>query len=158
MSWDGSYLNASKQSNYGVELETQYSKGNSSIKLNYTYTDGKTTSKYDGTGGFINKDTTYFNLWRIPKNAVHAQFSHNGKRWYTSAQVHLASKRYEYVWGASPTELSNYVLLDATVERKFGKHLKWFLQLNNLTNTKFEEQKGYNTKGFNWMTGFSWKF
>ena len=158
MSWDGSYLNASKQTNYGVEVETKYVNGKTILQLNYTYTDGKTTSKYDGTGGSLGKDTTYFNLWRIPKNALHAQISTAGKHWFVSLQFHLASKRYEYVWGSSPSELTSFTMVDASLERRFGKNFKWFLQLNNLTNTKFEEQKGYNTKGFNYTTGFSWKF
>ena len=158
LSWDGSYLNASKQHDHGVEAEAQYNKGVAGIKLNYTYTDGSTTSEYDGTGGYMGKDTTYFNLWRIPKHVLNLQISCKTKLWYSSLQFRMASKQEEYVWGSAPASLKGYTLINATVERYLGEKLKLFLQLNNLTNTHFEEQKGYNSAGFHFMSGLSWKF
>ena len=63
------YLNASKQINNGIEAELSYAKNIYSISANYTYTNGKTTSLYDGTGSPLGKDTSYYNLYRIPKHA-----------------------------------------------------------------------------------------
>lgn len=54
--FESKYLNVSKQTNYGAELEAGYTAGKLNITANYTYTNGKTTAAYDGTGTLLGKD------------------------------------------------------------------------------------------------------
>ncbi|MCB0740874.1 MAG: TonB-dependent receptor, partial [Chitinophagaceae bacterium] len=70
VTFSGIYLNAGEQQNYGIEMSLHYKKGNWRFDGNYTFTDGQTKAGFDGAGNPIGKDTTYYNLYRIPKHAI----------------------------------------------------------------------------------------
>jgi vitamin B12 transporter len=148
------YENVSEQLNYGGELEMSYVKGKISANLNYTYTDGKTTSAYDGTGTPLGKDTTYFNLYRIPKHALNLELGAQVcPAFFTSVRAHVVSKREEFVYGSAPEELKGYALVDLYGEYKFDAKVKLYLDLKNVLNKKYVDFMGYNTKKFNFTIG-----
>jgi vitamin B12 transporter len=153
------YINASSQRNYGAELEVSITKGPWSINANYTYTDGKTTAAFDGTGSPLGKDTSYFNLYRIPKHALNldAGFRVNNAL-YVSTQIRSISKREEFIYGAAPATLDAYTTIDLYGEYKFSNFIRIFLQLKNITDTQYFDILGYNTRKFNVTGGINFQF
>lgn len=154
----GKYLNASKQTNYGIELEGGFAHKKVSITANYTYTNGKTTAAFDGTGAPLSKDTTYYNLYRIPKHTIHIDFGVQATPTiYCSIKSRSASKREEYVYGAAAETLKAYVVFDVYGEYKMGKETRLFLEINNIAGNKYVDILGYNNRGFNFNTGINFR-
>ncbi len=151
----GQYLNASSQTNYGFETELQWSFQPVSFRANYAFTNGTTKSRFDGTGAAIGKDTSYYNLYRIPKHAFNWLASYQIANWIFNLSGRVASAREEFVYGAAPLTMQGYATFDLYTEHKFEKvkGLRAFLDIRNFTNTKYEEIRGYTTRGFNFMTG-----
>ena len=156
--FESKYLNASKQTNYGAELEAGYTKGKLNITANYTYTNGKTISTYDGTGTPLGKDTSYFNLYRIPKHAINLNAGVQvTKALFVSTQIHSVSKREEFIYGSAPEILKAYSIIDLYGEYKFSKQAKLFLDLKNITNKQFFDFLGYNARRFNFTCGVNFQ-
>lgn len=149
------YNNISEQENYGAELELNYHAGGLSIAVNYTYTDGKTKSMYDGTGFPMGKDTSYYNLYHVPKSAANGMIGYQfTKGLFASVNLHYADKRYEFIYGDKPAVLDSYTLIDLYGEYKFG-NCKLFASFNNITNKTYFDILGYNSRKFNWTAGLS---
>ncbi|MBK8140429.1 MAG: TonB-dependent receptor [Chitinophagaceae bacterium] len=157
-SFQSKYLNVSKQINNGIEAELSYAKNIYSISANYTYTNGKTTSLYDGTGSPLGKDTSYYNLYRIPKHAFNLtagiRFS---KDFFVSTHFRSISKREEFIYGSSPETIDGYAIVDLYGEYKFGKAIRVFVDLKNITNKVYFDIPGYNARKFNFITGLSFQ-
>ena len=151
----GQYLNASSQTNYGFETELQWNFQPVSFRANYAYTNGRTQSVYDGTGAGLGKDTSYNNLYRIPTHAFNWQASYQIRNWTFNLSGRVASAREEFVYGAAPFTMQGYATFDLYTEHRFEKvkGLRIFLDVRNLTNTQYEEIRGYTTRGFNVMVG-----
>jgi vitamin B12 transporter len=156
--FESKYLNASKQTNYGAEFEFAYAKEKKDFSLNYTYTDGKTTAPFDGTGTPLTKDTSYFNLYRVPKHAVNIVLGfHPTKKLFTSLRVHAISDRDEYVYAGTPEVLKGYVTFDVFGEYRFDKLVRLFIDLKNITNKQYFDFLGYNTRRFNFTGGIAFQ-
>jgi vitamin B12 transporter len=155
----GKYVNANKQQNYGAEVEASYTAGKFSLNGNYTFTDGKTTSSFDGTGAPIGKDTSYYNLYRIPKHAINLSIGLQASpKIFTRVQVRSVSKREEFIYGATPSILDGYATIDLYGEYKFDNKAKLFIDLRNITNKEYFDILGYNSRRFNIMGGVSVRF
>jgi len=156
--FESKYGNVSKQTNFGTELEAGYTAGKLNITANYTYTNGKTTSAYDGTGAPLGKDTSYFNLYRIPKHTINLTAGVQiTKAFFVSTQIRSVSKREEFIYGSVPEILKAYIITDIYSEYKFGEKAKLFLDLKNISNKQYFDLLGYNTRKFNFVTGVSFK-
>jgi vitamin B12 transporter len=154
--FESKYGNVSKQTNFGTELEAGYTAGKLNITANYTYTNGKTTSAYDGTGAPLGKDTSYFNLYRIPKHTINLNAGVQiTKAFFVSTQIRSVSKREEFIYGSVPEILKAYIITDIYSEYKFGEKAKLFLDLKNISNKQYFDLLGYNTRKFNFVTGVS---
>lgn len=152
------YQNISEQTNYGVELEGSYQAGKWTIRGNYTYTDGRTQSPYDGTGAALGKDSSYFNLYRIPRHALNLQVGYAfSSRLFVNLQNHTISDREEFIYGSTPLTLKGYTLVDLYGEYRIKEKLKLFIDLRNITNTRYTDWLGFNTRRFNFMLGVSWE-
>lgn len=148
------YRNVSSQSNYGVELEASYKTESVRLTANYTYTDGKTRSAYDGTGASIGKDTTYYNLYRIPRHAVNAGVEWTAvKNLVVSTQLRIVGSREEFIYGGTPQKLDAYALVDLYGEYTFKKKWKVFADVKNVGNVTYFDIPGYNSKKLNFMAG-----
>lgn len=158
VSFTSKYLNAGKQTNYGAELEVKYSHNKVSVTGNYTYTNGKTTAAFDGTGAPIGKDTAYYNLYRIPKHAFNINVGvQTTKQFFYSIAVHSVSKREEFIYGSKPEVLQSYFTIDLYGEYRFTKEARLFLDLKNITGKQYFDILGYNSKRFNFTTGVSFE-
>jgi len=154
--FESRYLNASNQKNYGAEVEAEIKTGNWLITANYTYTDGKTRAAYDGTGVGLGKDTTYYNLYRIPKHAANAQVGYRiTSGLFVSTMLRYVGERDEFIFGAPPEKLEGYAVIDLYGEYATGNGVKFFVDLKNITNKQYFDLLGYNSRRFNFMVGVS---
>ena len=153
--WSGQYINASTQRNYGLEVETQISIRSITLRANYAYTDGQIEGSYSGTGVALTKDTSYFNLYRIPKHALNISSSYAHKNWLFTLSGRAAGKRQEFIYGAAPELMPGYVTLDLYGEYRINKikGMRIFADLRNMTNARYEELRGYTARGFTVMAG-----
>jgi vitamin B12 transporter len=155
VTWSGNYINASTQHNYGLEIETQLAISAVTIRANYAYTDGRIEGRYSGTGLPLGKDTSYFNLYRIPKHAFNVSASYGSGQWLFTLSGRAASNRQEFIYGAAPQEMDGYITFDLYGEYRFKKinGMRAFIDLRNLSDTRYEELRGYTARGINLMAG-----
>jgi vitamin B12 transporter len=154
------YINQDKQKDHGFEMEAVYKfKGNTALKIFYTYTTGEITTRISG------KDTTYNNLLRRPKSSLGINCSTRiGKNFFVSGNIINTGKRQDAYYDNSTfstayVTLKNYLLCDIYTEYSFAKiKLKLFADLRNITNTKYTEISGFNTPGFNCYGGIRFSF
>ncbi len=150
------YQNVSQQKNHGIELELTKKTGNWNFVSNYTFTTGKTSSSYDATGNKLNGDTTYNNLYRIPRNAFNFSASLQvTAKLSLSTSLHAVSKRLERVYASAPVVLASYYTVDVSGNYHFDKKLSAFVSLKNITNQQYFDTRGYNSRLFNFMTGIT---
>jgi outer membrane cobalamin receptor len=57
-------------------------------------------------------------------------------------------------------EVNLKAIVDVNVAADYAlsSKLNFFFRVNNLGFQKFDQWLGYTSKGFNWMTGFSYSF
>lgn len=140
------YRNANKQKAYGAEVEASWliTKG-LVLTANYTYVDGRITVSQD------KKDTSYYNLYRIPKHAVNATLGYQATpALYVSATYKYTGQRFE-----AKVPMGDYYTLDLYGEYKFGNLLKIFAGFRNITDYQYFDISGYNSRRFNFTTGIT---
>jgi vitamin B12 transporter len=155
------YINQDKQKDKGLELDATYTGiKNTSIKLFYNYVDGNITTK-----NAAKKDTTFFNLLRRPKNYLGINIGTTiTQPLFISATITAFGKREDQYFDATTfntvsTTLKSYQLLNVYADYSFLKNkIKLFVDLQNITNTQYEEVSGYNTLGFNVFVGARFNF
>ncbi len=146
------YFNFVKQLVQGAELEINYRLTKKlSLSANYTLLTG--TEESQSRTSF--NDTTYSYLLRRPKNNFNItagyQFS---KSFFVSISGKSVSKRYDvggYDANFNPLPdvvLNAYFLLGAYAEYKLNAKIKCFVDLQNITNKKFFDVRGYNSIPF----------
>ena len=140
------YINGDKQHDYGIETEATINfTSKFSASLNYTYVDGKITTQNSSV-----KDTSFFNLYKRPKNVFNLSFNYNlTKELYLSTHLKTVSKAYEPQYMAAPYQLKGYYTLDFYSRYKFNKKFSIFADLQNITDQKYFVTRGFATKGFN---------
>ena len=151
------YFNFVKQIVDGVELElTAQPVKNFSITANYTVITGDEQTQSRKSV----KDTTYSYLLRRPKNNFNITTGYQfTKDFFVSITGKSVSKRYD-VGGYRKDDLllNSYFLLSAYAEYKYGKHVKFFADAQNLTNKRFFDLRGYTAIPFllNGGVTFNW--
>lgn len=155
------YENVDRQKDNGVEAEIHFHPNKKwSFKADYTYVTGKITQSRNG------KDTSFNNLIRKPKNVIgfYAGYAPNNQ-WYFKINLQSVGERNDLYFQPAPpygvlnVTLKPYVLVNAYTEYKIlNNKLRFFVQLNNITDTKFTEVYGYNTLGFNANGGVKFSF
>ncbi|MEC5147414.1 TonB-dependent receptor [Chitinophaga sp. 212800010-3] len=138
------YRNANKQKAYGIELEANWRIAPGLVlTANYAHTDGRITVKQD------NKDSSYYNLYRIPKDELNTTLGYQATHsLYVSATGKYVGQRYE-----GPRAMGDYYTLDLYGEYKFGNLLKIFAGFRNITDYQYFDILGYNSRRFNFNTG-----
>ncbi len=140
------YVNGDKQHDYGIETEASV-KFNSqfSTSLNYTYVNGEIK-----TQDLAGKDTSFFNLYKRPKNILNLSFNYQPTtQLYLSTHLKTVSKAFEPQYMAPPFQLKGYYTLDFYGRYKFNEILSIFADLQNVTDQKYFVTRGFTTKGFN---------
>ena len=147
------YINLDKQNDYGADVEGSYQIGKTaSVKLFYSYVDGKITTLENG------KDTSFNNLFRRPKHSFSLQWSSRlSKNIFCSVSLQYTGTRTDlnfYTYPPSIVTLKSYTLcniyLDYTIPRS---KIILFADLRNVLNTQYTEVYGYNTMGLNGSGG-----
>jgi vitamin B12 transporter len=154
------YINQDKQKDYGFELEASYKVAkNITVKTFYTYVTGEITTKKTG------KDTTYNNLLRRPKSGIGVNIaSQLTNKFFMSTNLMSAGTRNDAyfdntIFATVDVVLKSYALLDVYAAYTLTKYkLKLFVDLRNITNSKYTEISGFNTLGFNGYGGFRFSF
>jgi vitamin B12 transporter len=149
----GYYANADKQKDRGLELEASIDFGKVTLNANYVNLDGKIETK-TGT-----KDTTFFNLYRRPRQTINLNVGVElCKNWNMNIGVQSISKRYEAVYASAPIEMAAYYVWNLYSTYSISKNIKAFVDLKNITDEKYSEVYGYNSRRFNFMAGVNLKF
>ncbi|MDB5229748.1 MAG: hypothetical protein JWN76_553 [Chitinophagaceae bacterium] len=152
------YFNYIKQKVKGIELEANARLTNAiSVNANYTWLSPKETNQNRAT----NKDTiTYNYLLRRPAHNINftvvvqplpsLSFSISAK---------YVSSRYDVGGYLRPDiKLDSYFILNGYGEYIYNSNLKFFANLQNITNTKFFDIRGYNSIPFIINAGLSVNF
>jgi vitamin B12 transporter len=151
------YFNYVKQIVDGMEFEiTATPVKGLSVSANYTLITGneQTQSRKNI------HDTTYNYLLRRPKNNININVGYQfNKDIYASITGKSVSSRYD-VGGYRKEDvlLDSYFILSAYAEYNFNRHVKCFVNGQNITNKKFFDLRGYNAMPFliNGGVTFNW--
>jgi vitamin B12 transporter len=154
------YENRDKQHDHGAEVELNYAITRQfNLKLTYDYVDGKITQKLS------NKDTTYHNLVRRPKNNVHAFLQYHVNNFTASTSLQLTGKRIDTYYDPvtfipRQVDLKSYALINLYVAYSFYKNkLNVFIDAKNLANkTDYYEVYGFGVASFNLTGGIRFQF
>ncbi|MGZ4049700.1 MAG: TonB-dependent receptor plug domain-containing protein [Bacteroidia bacterium] len=127
------YINGDKQHDYGIETEAAvHFTPAFSVALNYTYVDGKVTTKE-----LPGLDTSFFNLYKRPKNILNLFLNYTvTNNIYLSTHLKTVSKAYEPQYMAAPYQLNAYYTLDLYSRYKFNNKYSIFTDLQNITDQK----------------------
>ena len=144
------YINEDEQKDYGVELEASANINEKlTVSANYAYVDGKIFTK-----DFNGKDTSLINLYRRPKNTLNLNIGYSFlKAAFVSIHLRTAGSLFEPVYAATPVKLDNYYTMDIYGEYEFIKKIKLFADFRNITDQKYFDQQGFNTRRFNLNMG-----
>jgi len=147
------YINADKQKDKGLELEASIDFGKVTLNANYVNLDGKIETKKGS------KDTSFFNLYRRPRQTINLNVGIElCKNWNMNIGVQSISKRYEPVYNAAPIEMPAYYVWNLYSTYTITKNIKAFVDLKNITDEKYSEVYGYNSRRFNFMAGVNLNF
>lgn len=146
----GKYINADQQKDFGIETEaTIHLNSQFSTLLNYTYVDGKISTR-----NASEKDTSYFNLYKRPKNIFNLSLNYQAtKDLFFSAHFKTASKAFEPQYNGPSYELKGYYTVGLYGQYRFNKTFNVFADFQNITDQKYFETRGFTTKGFNFNAG-----
>ena len=151
--YESYYINADKQKDKGFVLDGTIDFGKVTLNANYTNQDGYIETKDN------NKDTAYFNLYRRPKQSINLNVGIDiCKSWFVNIGVQSIGKRMEAVYAAAPIEMPAYYTWNLYSTYSITKNIKVFADLKNITDEKYFEVLGYNSRRFNFMAGVSLKF
>ena len=154
--YSGHYENVSHQQNSGLEFEFNYTKEKWRMYINYTFTKGKISSVYSESGDHLSKDTTYNNLYRVPDHAFNTFISYDvNKKININCLLKYVGKRWEPVYAFAPKELDDYFTIDLSGQYYVIQNLKVLIDLKNITNKKYFDILGYNSKRFNFSVGLN---
>ena len=151
------YFNFVKQVVDGVEIELALKPvKNLSITANYTLLNGnEQTQSRKNTN-----DTTYSYLLRRPKNNFNINMGYQfTKNLFASITGKSVSSRYD-AGGYQKADilLDSYFILGAYAEYKCKDNVKFFADLQNITNKKFFDLRGYNSIPFLINGGVTFNF
>ncbi|WP_207492309.1 TonB-dependent receptor plug domain-containing protein [Aridibaculum aurantiacum] len=138
------YYNFISQKVNGVELETVVRPTTAlTLSANYTYLNPEEVSQSRVTF----KDTTYSHLLRRPKHNLNIAA---GYQFTKALHVRVAGKyvgsRFDAGgYQANDIKLDSYFLLNAYAEYKLRDTWTFFLDAQNITNTRFFDIRGYNS-------------
>jgi len=146
------YKNEDEQNDFGLEVEAStVLMDKLTLSANYTYVDGEITSKLSPV-----KDTTYFNLYRRPAHTINVNASYQiCKQALVSAHLRNVSKFYEPQYGAAPYEMKGYYTLDLYGEYKPHEKVRLFADFQNVTNQRYFDLRGFNSRRFNCSAGIA---
>jgi vitamin B12 transporter len=146
------YRNEDEQNDHGLELEAATVLMNKlTLSANYTYIDGQITSRLAS-----GKDTSFFNLYRRPQHTINFTAAYQlCPKATVGAHVRSVGKFFEPKFGAAPIEMKGYYTLDFYGEYKPCEKLRLFADFQNITDQRYFDLRGFNSRRFNWSAGIA---
>jgi len=141
------YFNIAQQTVNGVEFESKITLAkNFSLTANYAYL----TSKEINQSRITFKDSVYNYLLRRPKHSfnITASYSFDNGLFLSTSGKYVGKRNDFGGYQQADVQLSSYFLLGAYAEYKFEKYIKVFADVQNITNKKFFDIRGYNSIPF----------
>jgi len=159
ITFESFYINQDKQNDQGVELESTFKIGKSTVlKMNYDYVDGKVTTKNN------DKDTSYFNLTRRPRTTMSLHLSRQfNKKLHVNAGILFVGKNsditYDPNFNSIKVSLKSYTLFNVYGEYALAKNkIKAFVNVRNLFNETYTEVYGFNAMTRNIAIGLRFNY
>ncbi|MEO6070020.1 MAG: TonB-dependent receptor [Chitinophagaceae bacterium] len=150
------YRNVSHHTNSGLEAELTYQTAKWNASANYTFTKGKLISPFSETGNRLKNDTTINNLYRVPKHMANLFAFYNiNPKFSIGTVLKFSGKRLEPVYASRPNVLDDYYTIDLSTAYRFNNILRLFADFKNITNQKYFDISGYNSRRFNFNAGVS---
>ena len=150
VTYASNYINEDKQKDNGVEADVNWHSDRITVAANYTYVKGKIYTKDFG------KDTAYNNLYRRPAHTFNITIGYQvSKNIFVSTHFKTVSKFYEGQYAAAPFKIKGYYTLDFYSEYKLSAKCKLFADLQNITDQKYFDLRGFNSKRFNCNAGIN---
>ena len=145
--YESRYMNRDEQHDLGVEMEASLHLGNHlSATTNLTYVDGKGISEGVKSG----------NLYRRPHVTANAAVTWTPfKKFSFIPSFRLVGNRASGPYDPPPATMPSYYTIDLYAGYTLGRSAKLFLDLRNLTDQRYFEITGYNSRGRNLTVGFS---
>ncbi|MCR6720568.1 MAG: TonB-dependent receptor [Chitinophagaceae bacterium] len=81
---------------------------------------------------------------------------HFSEKFRVNLQSRTISDRKEFIYGDKPGTLKGYTLVDFYLDYNINEQFRLFADLRNITNTKYVDWKGFNTRRFNFIVGARW--
>ncbi len=140
---DFKYYNIPNQRAHGIEYEVSWKPvRNLDIRANASFLNGKEFVQ----SRLTTKDSSYAYLLRRPQLQTNIQIGYQiGKEWYLSVGGRYVSGRYDVGGYQLPDVwMRDYFIANAyfSYSRKYGKI---FIDIQNLTNTVFNDIRGFNS-------------
>ena len=159
ITFESFYINQDKQNDQGVELESTFKIGKSTVlKMNYDYVNGKVTTKNN------DKDTSYFNLTRRPRTTMSLHLSRQfNKKLHVNAGILFVGKNsditYDPNFNSIEVSLKSYTLFNVYGEYALAKNkIKAFVDVRNLFNETYTEVYGFNAMTRNIAVGLRFNY
>ncbi len=165
------YINIGKQTTQGIEINVS-SKLNEKfeVRTNVSLINGRVdfepgnidTSNTHGNhvqlynnGAFLNKEVEAIGLVRRPNIANISFIYKPNKKLLLRSDIRYVSSKEDIFYDATlgpygalnTSSVSDYTLCDIGAKYSFNKHFFASLRIENIFNVKYEEIKGYNTRG-----------
>jgi vitamin B12 transporter len=150
VSYASQYINRDKQNDHGFELESNIRlSGFGNWNNNFSFIDGHGTQDHIKVDNLYRRPKFIFNsiLTLIPVKALTVIPSFR----YTGA-------RLKDPYDAGPPEQPSYYTVDLFAGYDLNKNARLFADLHNITDQKYFDVVGYNSKGFNMQAGINLKF
>jgi len=77
---------------------------------------------------------------------------------YLSTHLRKVSDFLEPQYGMAPIVMKGYYVWDAFAQYQWGERLRIYAGFYNITDQKYFESRGFNSKPFNWSAGLSVSF
>lgn len=119
------------------------------------------TNKFSLSTGFeLNKHSTTQEekAWNLPtlKGSISANYTIN--KILLTSRIYYVGKRYSGIINNELHELPSYIDANLSIEYFYSPLFSAFLNINNITNSKYSKWHNYPTQGINIMGGFSYRF
>lgn len=144
------YINRDEQHDYGFEAESNIALGKiGNWVTNLTYIDGEGE----------NDNEKVRNLYRRPNFVLHSTISIQPAKGLTlSPSFRFVGTRLKGQYDAGPDTQPQYYTIDFYAGYSFAKHFRTFMDVRNITNQKYFDVVGYNSRQLNVMAGIAYNF
>jgi vitamin B12 transporter len=144
------YINRDKQNDYGFELESSIAIGKTGNWLNnITYVDGEGTTGNEKVKNFYRRPNFTFNSTLTLQPVQQLTLS---------PSFRFVGSRLKGQYDAGPAAMPQYYTVDFYAAYHITKQVNAFADFRNITDQKYFDIIGYNSRRFNWMAGVNISF